>query len=281
MTWYATFFDDLYGQVLADQFTPALTAQHAQIVKRLLGLRRGQHVLDVPCGQGRIAIPLAKLGMDVTGVDFSQPYLRRARRAARDAGVSVRWTLSSGRFQQDLAPASPSLPVGGDAWRCPHRQCLALGRAHQPDARPLDDDQGPTPSAAQRLGPPVQRRRDPQPAPRGGVRARRAVPQGAHPRSVHGQFPQMGCSRPQSRGRHALAHQGSRVVAKLRAVECQGVGPALPRRSEGHGPQEAHHAPGHAPHVPRSGTGGGGLGRGTWCASVCAWEVKRKTPAER
>lgn len=91
MTWYAMFFDDLYGEVLANQFAPALTNQHAQIVKRLLGLRRGQRVLDVPCGQGRIAIPLAKLGMDVTGVDFSRPYLRRARRAAREAGVSVRW----------------------------------------------------------------------------------------------------------------------------------------------------------------------------------------------
>jgi SAM-dependent methyltransferase len=100
MGWYSTFFDDLYGTVLADQFTPALTAQHAQIVRRLLGLRRGQTVLDVPCGQGRIAIPLAKLGMDVTGVDFSQPYLRRARRAAREAGVRVRWVC---RDMRDIA----------------------------------------------------------------------------------------------------------------------------------------------------------------------------------
>src|SRR5580698_7253508 len=29
-------------------------------------------VLDVPCGIGRVAIPLARLGFDVTGVDISR-----------------------------------------------------------------------------------------------------------------------------------------------------------------------------------------------------------------
>ena len=48
-------------------------------------------MLDVPCGQGRLTIPLAEMGLTMTGVDQSALYLRRARRAARARGVDVRF----------------------------------------------------------------------------------------------------------------------------------------------------------------------------------------------
>lgn len=89
--WFEAFFGDLYGDVLSHTFNPAQTRQHVQIVRHLLRLRRADSVLDLPCGQGRISIPLAKNGMQVTGIDFASSYLTRARSASRASGVSVRW----------------------------------------------------------------------------------------------------------------------------------------------------------------------------------------------
>ena len=91
MAWFDKFFDGLYADVLPSTFDAAKTARHVRIVKRLLRLCPGQRVLDVPCGMGRIAVPLAEKGLRVTGVDFTAPYLRRAREAAKTAGVAARW----------------------------------------------------------------------------------------------------------------------------------------------------------------------------------------------
>jgi ubiquinone/menaquinone biosynthesis C-methylase UbiE len=52
----------------------ATNAQARYIIKKL-GLREGKSFLDCPCGIGRIAIPLAKKGIRVTGVDITQSYL--------------------------------------------------------------------------------------------------------------------------------------------------------------------------------------------------------------
>src|SRR5690606_4458462 len=43
-----------------------------------LGLHRGDRILDAPCGYGRISLPLARLGLHVTGVDFSADSLAHA-----------------------------------------------------------------------------------------------------------------------------------------------------------------------------------------------------------
>jgi SAM-dependent methyltransferase len=48
---------------------------------------KGCKVLDVPCGIGRVAIPLARLGFEVTGVDLSRPLVDEARKKA--AGFKV------------------------------------------------------------------------------------------------------------------------------------------------------------------------------------------------
>jgi len=49
----------------------------------------GGALLDVPCGGGRHAVPMARHGYDVTGVDISADFLRRAREAAASAGVAI------------------------------------------------------------------------------------------------------------------------------------------------------------------------------------------------
>lgn len=95
--WYERFFDGLYARVLPSQFEQAATLEQARTVRRLLRLRTGQRVLDVPCGTGRLAIPLARMGLQMTGVDLTAKYLRKARRAARQAGVDVRWVHSDMR----------------------------------------------------------------------------------------------------------------------------------------------------------------------------------------
>jgi len=62
--------------------------KEAAALKRLLRLRRGQSVLDAPCGAGRIAFHLAKAGCRVTGVDRMVSFVARARRRFRKAGLS-------------------------------------------------------------------------------------------------------------------------------------------------------------------------------------------------
>jgi demethylmenaquinone methyltransferase / 2-methoxy-6-polyprenyl-1,4-benzoquinol methylase len=46
--------------------------------------RPGARVLDACCGTGDLALASARLGAEVTGLDFSEPMLERARRKAPD-----------------------------------------------------------------------------------------------------------------------------------------------------------------------------------------------------
>jgi len=50
---------------------------------------RGNQVLDLACGSGRIAIPLAEAGKQVVGGDLSPEMLQRARIAAEARGVKA------------------------------------------------------------------------------------------------------------------------------------------------------------------------------------------------
>ena len=50
--------------------------------------------LDLACGEGRNAVWLAERGWDVTGVDFSNVGLDKARRLAEARGVSAQWELA-------------------------------------------------------------------------------------------------------------------------------------------------------------------------------------------
>jgi len=53
-------------------------------------------VLDLGCGAGRNALPLARLGWDVVGIDLSRPMLRNAAERARQEqlGGRLHWILA-------------------------------------------------------------------------------------------------------------------------------------------------------------------------------------------
>lgn len=53
-----------------------------------IGVRRGDRVLDLGCGDGTTALPAARLGADVLGVDISAPLVQAGNRRAREAGLS-------------------------------------------------------------------------------------------------------------------------------------------------------------------------------------------------
>lgn len=48
-------------------------------------------VLEVACGTGRITLPIAREGIDITGLDVSRPMLELAARKARAEHLSVTW----------------------------------------------------------------------------------------------------------------------------------------------------------------------------------------------
>src|SRR2546425_1536990 len=56
-----------------------------------LARRTGGPILELGCGTGRVAVPIAQDGHHVVGLDRSGAMLERAERRARRANVEVRW----------------------------------------------------------------------------------------------------------------------------------------------------------------------------------------------
>jgi SAM-dependent methyltransferase len=97
--WWRTWFDAgylaLYDRELAER-----TPKEIDQLEALLAIRPPLRVLDLPTGQGRHAIELARRGYEVTAVDLSPYMLSIARHRASEAGVRIR--LLEGEMRQPL-----------------------------------------------------------------------------------------------------------------------------------------------------------------------------------
>jgi SAM-dependent methyltransferase len=74
-----------FGQIA--RFTEA---NAIEFVKRS-GVKRGMRVLDVACGTGNAALPAARAGAVVTGIDFAPNLLDQARERADREGLKIRF----------------------------------------------------------------------------------------------------------------------------------------------------------------------------------------------
>src|SRR4051794_40650994 len=93
--WYQAFFGDDYLRMYA--FPPEWTERQVEGIVKLLALPSGSTILDLCCGHGRHAIPLAQRGYHVTGQDLSAVFLQRARADADARHLQVRWVHSDMR----------------------------------------------------------------------------------------------------------------------------------------------------------------------------------------
>ena len=87
--WYSGFFDDDYLRVFGRVLPEERTAAEVDGVVTQLGLGPGACLLDLCCGPGRHAVPLARLGFRVTGLDLSRRLLAEAAAAAAGHGEPV------------------------------------------------------------------------------------------------------------------------------------------------------------------------------------------------
>ena len=89
--WYEQFFREDYYRLYRGQRSvgPDRTDQQVAFLEQALALPQEAAILDLACGWGRHAIPLAQRGYRITGQDLSQFHLDLARKAAAAGGVSL------------------------------------------------------------------------------------------------------------------------------------------------------------------------------------------------
>ncbi len=63
--------------------------EEADFLRRMLHIRRGQRILDAPCGAGRVAYHLAKQGVEIVGIDLQSRFISRAKRRFARNGVQA------------------------------------------------------------------------------------------------------------------------------------------------------------------------------------------------
>ena len=98
-----------------------------------LARRTGGPILELGCGSGRIAVPIAQDGQHVVGLDRSTAMLERAERRARRANVEVRWVEGDMRaFSFDEAFALIFVAFNSFLMLSPDDRfaCLARVREH-------------------------------------------------------------------------------------------------------------------------------------------------------
>ena len=85
--WQKSFFTGVALESWWRAVTPEWTESEVELLSAELNVRPGDRILDVPCGNGRHSVSLARKGARVTGVDLAEENINEARRLA--AGVEA------------------------------------------------------------------------------------------------------------------------------------------------------------------------------------------------
>ena len=102
---------------------------------QLTGL--GERILELGCGTGRLTIPLALQGFDVTGIDIEESMLALAREKAAQKGANIDWVQGDVRdFDLGKQFDAVLFPVNSIGHMLDNRgmeACLACVRRHLTD----------------------------------------------------------------------------------------------------------------------------------------------------
>ena len=101
--WFVGFHQGLAARFWRAAGAAMLDADLARVL-RALDLPPGATVLDAPCGDGRIALGLARAGYRVTGVDIAPAEVEHARAAAAAEGLGAQFATGDLRALPAAGP---------------------------------------------------------------------------------------------------------------------------------------------------------------------------------
>jgi cyclopropane fatty-acyl-phospholipid synthase-like methyltransferase len=100
--WYESFFSgincEMWERALPDEFNSA----EAGFLVDTMEIGNRSEILDIPCGFGRLAIPLAKRGFNLTCVDISERFMMALDKKVKEENLSIR-TIYGNILSIDLA----------------------------------------------------------------------------------------------------------------------------------------------------------------------------------
>lgn len=79
--WYEHFFAGEALELWRRAISHETTEEEVRFLCEVLEVQPGGHLLDVPCGNGRLSLPLCQVGYKITAVDFCLEFLDEARSA--------------------------------------------------------------------------------------------------------------------------------------------------------------------------------------------------------
>jgi len=86
--WYEALFEN-YGQKYDSESFTQGTIGECDFIEQEIGFNKSARILDVGCGTGRHSIELSKRGYQVTGIDFSDSQLARAKEKTEKQGLKI------------------------------------------------------------------------------------------------------------------------------------------------------------------------------------------------
>ena len=102
--WYEALFEN-YGQKYDNEVFTQGTLGECDFIESEIGHNRQLRILDIGCGTGRHSIELTKRGYRITGIDFSESMLARARAKAAEEGLLIEFIKHDARdlpFHQEF-----------------------------------------------------------------------------------------------------------------------------------------------------------------------------------
>ena len=88
--WYENFFSGINCEMWERAIPEDLSSDEAEYLIDVMGVQKGAEILDVPSGFGRLAVPLAKKGFQVTCIDISEQFMDGLERKIEAEKLSIR-----------------------------------------------------------------------------------------------------------------------------------------------------------------------------------------------
>ncbi len=88
-TWWKKQFGATYYHLYNPVLSQSRSRDEASFIRKIVPLRPTHNILDLGCGHGRHAIELSKANLKITGLDYSDYFLKIARKEAKKNNSSV------------------------------------------------------------------------------------------------------------------------------------------------------------------------------------------------